>query len=151
MDCLYKKRSNIVLSRDALGIPPLLNGPEVLFSVYIQKGKVASWDPLWEPQSRWLESLYLLSPPSAKLACFNKTRACLFWDTWLQQVLGRLLTMFSKEVNLPFLLYLMVLRYCLKHLIKHNCFWKPKNSNADDSGIFYLVFLLLANIFIYTN
>ena len=42
MDCLYKKRCSIVLSRDALGIPPLLNGPEVLFSVYIQKGKVAS-------------------------------------------------------------------------------------------------------------
>ena len=35
-----------------------------------------------------------------------------------------LIIVFSTKVNLVYLLYLMVLKYCLLHLIKHNCLVK---------------------------
>ena len=54
---------------------------------------------------------------------------------------GELQIVFSTKVNLLYLLYLMVWRCCLLHLIRQNCLLKTsKNSNIDDSSISLPVF-----------
>ena len=45
-----------------------------------------------------------------------------------------LLIVFSTKVNLLYLLYLMVLKYCLLHLIKQLFSEIFKNSNYDNAG-----------------
>ena len=59
---------------------------------------------------------------------------------------GKLLIVFSKKVNLLYLLYLTAYRCCLLHLIKQYYLLKNKNSNLDDSGIFLPVFLSRTNL-----
>ena len=60
---------------------------------------------------------------------------------------GKLLIVFSKKVNLLYLLYLTAYRCCLLHLIKQYYLLKTyKNSNFDDSGIFLPVFLSRTNL-----
>ena len=61
---------------------------------------------------------------------------------------GELLIVFSKKVNLLYLLYSMGQWCCLLHLIKQNCFAEnfSLNSNLDDSHISSPVFLFRTNL-----
>ena len=60
---------------------------------------------------------------------------------------GELLIVFSTKVNLLYLLYSTDLRCCLLHLIKQNYLLKTsKDSNLDDSGISFPVFLSRTNL-----
>ena len=59
-----------------------------------------------------------------------------------------LLTVFSTNENLLYLLYLTAQRCCLMYLIKQNCLLKnvSKNSNLNDSGISLLFFSSRTNL-----
>ena len=56
---------------------------------------------------------------------------------------GKLLIMFSRKVNLMYLLYSVAWRCCLLHLIKQNF---SMNSNIDDSGFSLPVFPSITNL-----